>query len=95
MGVRDGRQFGAGRLLQYHAQAMAAEVAKDEVAGLARQRVERQFPSQRTVRIHTGRNGIGSSAAARGMAHRLPNTGARYSWTSLGSHIARFCAIVN
>ena len=45
MGARDGRQFGAERLLEYHAQAMPAEVAKAEVAGLARQRFEGQFPS--------------------------------------------------
>ena len=45
MGARDGRQLEAERLLEYYLQAMPAEVAKAEVAGLARQRVEWQFPS--------------------------------------------------
>lgn len=45
MGARDGRQLEAERLIEYHAQAMPAEVAKAEVAVLARQRVEGQFPS--------------------------------------------------
>jgi len=71
MGARDGRQHGEERLLEYHARATPAEVAKAEVAVLARQRVEGQFPSHRTTRTHRGRNGIGSSAAACGMAHRL------------------------
>lgn len=71
MGARDGRQHGEERRFEYHAKAMPAEVAKAEVAVLARQRVEGRFPSHRTTRIHRGRSGVGSSAAACGMAHRL------------------------